>query len=210
MARRMTLSGKDHIDILHAYDLHIRSRTIFVHSVDNDAEGNESHVGSAMYSRLAKNLLLLENEPAGDGGDDSIRIVMNTIGGSCYDALGMVNRIEICPKHVTISVYGQSMSAGILVLQAGDRRKMAKDAVLMIHHAYSGGTAGHGETDILEAKQLEKLHRWQEKQLYDVMKVKNPKLTMRAVREMHRVNTYLSAQEALALGLIDEITEKKQ
>ncbi len=206
----MTLSGKEHIDILHGYDLHIRSRTIFLHSVDNDAEGNESHVGNAMYSRLSKNLLLLEHEPAGDGGDDAIRIIMNTVGGNIYDARGMINRIELCSKHVTIDVFGQAMSAGVLILQAADRRRMSKDAVLMIHHAWSGAGDGHGETEISDARELERFHRWQEQQLFDVMKLKDSKLTMRRVREMHRTNAYIYPRDALAMGLIDEILEGKQ
>ncbi len=200
MSPRKTVGKDDEISIFYEHGLHISSRTIIIGSVHVDPEHGESGVDAHMWSRLEKSLIILEQ------GEERkpISIVMNNPGGDAYHMLAMYDRIRSSQCQIVIDATGHVMSAGSIILQAADVRRMHKHATMMIHHG-TEAFAGH-------AKNLE---RWAEesKRVREIMhqiylkrlRQKDKKFGSKRLKDMMAFDRYISAEEAVALGLADEI-----
>lgn len=192
---------KESIDRFYDYDIHPETRTLYVGSVVSDGEG-ESGTDAYMSQRCIKGLHILE--AAAPSGDKPITIIMNNPGGDFYHGLGMFDSIKSCKNHVSIIVYGHAMSMGAVILQAADRRVMGANSKLMIHYGYNG-FSGHSKTFKKVAEEGEKLDSWMEQLFLERIKQKHPEFTAAKVKKLLEHDTFLTAQEALDLGLIDEI-----
>lgn len=129
-----------------------------------------------------------------------ITIKINSCGGSVYDALAVVGRIKRSSCDIVIEVYGAAMSAATLIAACGDIRRMSRYAFIM-HHSSSYSISGrHTEVtaavaqaereERLWAKWMESFTNESESYWYETGK---------------HVDSYFTAQEALELGIIDEI-----
>lgn len=133
--------------------------------------------------------------------DSAIRIEISSYGGSVYDMLGMVDRIKSSPCHVITRGFGKIMSAATFILAAGDERIMGTNSWMMIHQL-SSWYDGKGEEIRNEAKHVETLM----KQLYDLYEqLSKGKTKAKNFAKMCEKDYYLTAQEALELGLIDKV-----
>lgn len=204
MAPRKTIGKDDEITIFYEYGLHIPTRKIVVESVEVDMERGESGVDSRMWSRLEKGLSILEKWPPLSEQDNTITIVMNNPGGDLYHMFAMYDRIRASPCTIAIEASGYVMSAASIILQAADLRRMHEHATMMIHHG-SDGFTGHSKDFQSAAKENARL----EKILYDIylerIRQKNPKFSLKQLKETMKFDRYLSAGEAVRLGLVDEI-----
>ena len=63
----------------------------------------------------------------------TITIRINSPGGSVYDALAMIGRLNASSCRIVTEAYGQVMSASTLLLAAGKKRRMSKYCVFMEH-----------------------------------------------------------------------------
>lgn len=131
---------------------------------------------------------------------DYITIYINSYGGDAYDAIGIIDYIETLPFKVNAICYGKAMSAGALILiSATGERTVSKNASLMLHEILSDSSGSSSQTgvhtkhinilgsivtSILEKKSLKSKKFWKKKLLPDL---------------------YLSAADALKIGLIDKI-----
>lgn len=196
MGRKFT---KDDIDKLHDYDIHVSSRTVTIFSVHTGLDGSESGVDSSLAERVIKNLAILEsinNEP--------INIILNTPGGCWYSGMAIFDAIAKCKSHVTIKGIGQVMSMGSVIMQAGDVRQLYPYARMMIHYGYSAWE-GHSKTGEKIARECSFLDRQMEKIFLEKIKEKHPNFTLKRLQKMLDHDTYLSAREAVSLGLADSI-----
>lgn len=127
---------------------------------------------------------------------DEVTIIISTYGGEVYPALGMYDMIKHHPHKTTTIAIGPCFSAGMIILQAGQKRAMTKNAVLMTHYGESGsGSEG-------DAKQNDKLH----KQHKDMVGSK-VKVSQRVVNNWFKQETYFDADQALKVGLVDEVVD---
>ena len=98
---------------------------------------------------------------------------------------------------------GKVMSAGVLLLASGTKgkRKIGKNCRVMIH-AVMGGN--HGSLHNM-ANEMEAIEQLQD--MYCDALIKESKLTRVKLKKMleRKVNVYLSAEEAVELGIADEI-----
>lgn len=128
---------------------------------------------------------------------DRVVILLSSSGGEVYSAFGIVDLIENFPKPVDIIAVGHCMSAGMTILQAGTRRAATLNTHLLIHF----GTETHDTKDqqkhhnSLEAKMIEQF-------------VNRTGKSKRVVNKWISKESYFTAQEALAAGLIDEVLSK--
>jgi ATP-dependent protease ClpP protease subunit len=155
-------------------------------------------IDDAAFKRFDMKLTRLENE---SGREGSVRIVLNSEGGSAYDALAFFDRIKASSLLTKIYLYGTAFSAAVLVLAAGKKRLMGKNAWVMVHE----DTTDVEETQRVRAavKELEHAIRL-ENQWCEVL-AGVTKASAEKWDELHAVETYLSANQCLELGLIDEV-----
>jgi ATP-dependent Clp endopeptidase proteolytic subunit ClpP len=193
--------SKESIDRFYDYDIHPETRTLYMGSVSVQEDG-ESGTDAHMAERCIKGLHILE--ASAPNGDKPITIIMNNPGGDVYHGLAIFDAIKTCKNHVTIIVYGYAMSMGSIILQAADRRVMGSNARVMLHYG-TDGFSGHVKTLEKVAEESKKLSTWDEKLFLDKIKQKRSDYTIAKVRKLLEHDTFLTAQEALDLGLIDEI-----
>ena len=149
------------------------------------------------YLRFTKRMDQLEQV------DEDINLVLCSDGGNPMVALAFYERIKmsICP--VTVTATGLVASAAVIILAAGKYRRMTKSAWVMVHD-------GTPDEDVVKNKrvgQLEaiaKQERRMEEQWNRIL-AENTQTSIDKWDELHKNETYLSAEECLELGLIEEI-----
>jgi ATP-dependent Clp endopeptidase proteolytic subunit ClpP len=227
---------KDDVDQFMENDIYLPTRTIYMGSASTDDEGCESGVDHMMAEQMIKTLHILDNQDAESRkGNKPITIIMNNPGGEVYHGLAIYDAIRNCKNHITIKVYGHAMSMGSWILQAADYRVMTPNSRIMIHYGYDGGDA-HSKTfqkyalegdkinKLMEDVFLEKIEDnkiTQEEYLHLIGKDKEiSKLHSSSKRKMIDINreklelmlnfdTFIDAEMALKLNLIDEIERPK-
>jgi ATP-dependent Clp protease protease subunit len=135
----------------------------------------------------------------------ALTIVFNSPGGSVIDGMALFDYIRFLRDEghrVTIIALGYAASMAGILLQAGDVRVMAKGSWLLIHEvAFS--TSGK----IGEIEDMYKFGERLKKQAADIFIERSGGKLTAAVLEANwtRKDWWLSPDEALALGLIDEV-----
>lgn len=198
----MSRINKESIDRFYDYDIYPETRTIYIGSVDNDAEFGESGTDGAMAERAIKGLHILDS--GAPAGDKPITVIMNNPGGDEYHGMAIYDAIKVCKNHVTVIVYGHAMSMGSIILQAADRRVMAPNSRMMIHYG-TWGIHDHPKIVYRWAEEGKKFDKWMEDIYMEKIHQKKPDFSIGKLRDMCNFDTFLNAKEALDLGLIDEI-----
>lgn len=142
--------------------------------------------------------------------DDAIEIVFNSPGGDVIAGLALFDFIQTVRRtgiHVTTSTIGYAASMAGILLQAGDTRVMGAESWLMLHEASFGA---QGKTGDIEDR-VEWVKRVQERFL-DIFAKRcqetdaPKKLTKTKLRNnWRRKDWWISSDEALAFGLVDEV-----
>lgn len=189
---------RDDVDKLFDYDISLPHRTIYMGSSETDMENGESGVDSRMSERVIKGLLLLDQK------QEDITIIMNNPGGDWYHGMAIYDAIKACKSHVTIKVYGHAMSMGAVILQAADRRVLAPNSRVMIHYGYDG-MSGHSKTVQKWAEEFKKINREMEQVLLNKIRDKDPNFKLEELQKLLDHDTILNAEEAVKLGLADEV-----
>jgi len=130
---------------------------------------------------------------------------LSTYGGSADDMFALYDVMRIVREDVTIRTIGlgKVMSAGVLLLAAGTKgeRKIAKNCRVMMHSVV-GGNQGDLHNMLNEMEAIEGLQ-----QMFMNCLVAETKMTKSRLKKMleRKVNVYLSAEEAVELGIADII-----
>lgn len=191
----------DHLEKFHGFNVYLPTRTIYLGSEQYSQEHGESGTDGAMAERLIKNLHVVDSMEVAP-----IHILMNNIGGCLYSAFAIIDAIQSCRSHITITAMGHAMSAGSLILQAADERVMAPLAVQMIH--YGSMTVGDNSKTFQKwAKEGQRLDGWMEKYYLDRIRQVTPKFPLSRLQNMLSHDTFLSAAKSVELGLADRIVE---
>lgn len=144
-----------------------------------------------MYDTLAKGLNILS------GGDfKQISIVLNTHGGEVYQAFAIYDLLRLQSTTHTIRIVGVGtvMSAGIIIMCAGDKKVATPLTQFMIHY----GQETNDSPSLLNHNKL----------LFKTMKemIKaNVNVSAKTVSSWFTKDTYMTSADALHIGLIDEI-----
>lgn len=97
------------------------------------------NTGTTNDAQWLRDLLATSAAPA-------VRVVINSPGGSAFDGLAIYNTLRASGKRVVTECLALAASAASIVFCAGDERRMAPGALLMIHNAL---TCAAGEADDL-------------------------------------------------------------
>jgi ATP-dependent Clp endopeptidase proteolytic subunit ClpP len=142
--------------------------------------------------------LWMRNEPKCD-----IEIVFNSPGGSITAGLALWDHIQFvraAGHKVTTSTIGMAASMAGILLQAGDVRVMGKESWLLIHQASfsTGGSFGEVEDTV---KWIERI----QDRILEIFAARSKMTKAQIKRKWHRSDWWISSDEALKLGLVDEL-----
>lgn len=70
-------------------------------------------------------------------GDKRVTVYINSPGGSMFEGISIMNRLNQHKAGVTIKVLGLAGSAASVIAMAGDRREIGKTAFLFLHNCWS-------------------------------------------------------------------------
>ena len=177
-----------------SYDIYsrlLKDRIIFL--------GEE--VTDVSASVIVAQLLFLESE---DPGKD-IHMYINSPGGSVSAGLAIYDTMQYIKCDVSTICIGMAASMGAFLLSGGakGKRLALPNAEIMIHQP-SGGARGQ-ETEIrIVAENILKTRN----KLNQILAANTGKSVEEISRDTERDN-YMSAQEAVAYGLIDSVVEKR-
>ena len=129
-----------------------------------------------------------------------IDLHINSPGGLVFDGITIFNLIKQHPATVTTYIDGLAASIASVIALAGDKVVMAENALFMIHKA-SGMVYGNSDDMRGFAKKLDKVNT----SIASTYISKTGK-DEAEINEMMKVESWLSAQDALGLGFIDEIS----
>lgn len=135
-----------------------------------------------------------------DDGSEA-RIILSSDGGSAIDAISFFDRIRQSPLSINIEGYGIVASAAVLILAAGDTRKLGKNAWVMVHEDITDVEDHH---KVRDAEKILKHNRRLEDQWNTILE----SVTTTSREEwakLHMNETYLTADECLEYGLIEEL-----
>jgi ATP-dependent Clp protease protease subunit len=137
-----------------------------------------------------------------------INLVISSGGGSVTEGMAIADLIANYPEETTATGIGLVASIATVVLLSADNVKMTENAFMMIHRPWSY-TMGNADELEATAELLEKM----EAKLLDIYtasvykrKGKQKDLSNK-ITEMMAAETWLTAQEALEFGFIDEIVK---
>jgi ATP-dependent Clp protease protease subunit len=185
-----TANGERSYDI---YSRLLRDRIVML-----DTEVNE-HTASLLVAQL----LFLESE----NPDADILFYINSPGGSVTAGMAIYDTMQFIKPDVSTIVMGQACSMGSLLSTAGaaGKRLMLPHARHMIHQP-SGGARGQATDIQIQAQEILKMKQYLT-QIY-VNHNSVGKTFDDFAADMER-DFFMSAEEALAYGLVDEIITKR-
>jgi ATP-dependent Clp protease protease subunit len=137
-----------------------------------------------------------------------INLTISSGGGSVTEGMGIADLVANYPEETTATGIGLVASIATVVLLAADNVKMTENAFMMIHRPWSY-TMGNADELEATAELLDKM----ESKLLDiytaaVYKRKGYQNNLQEnITKMMAAETWLTAQEALEFGFIDEIVK---
>jgi ATP-dependent protease ClpP protease subunit len=135
-----------------------------------------------------------------DDGVSEVIAAFNSVGGDLFDGLAMHNALRRLGARCTGRIDALAASAASVAVCGAHHVVIASNAMLMIHnpYTYAGGDAEDFRrvADVLD-QTLEAI--------IAAYKAKAPNIDDAELRRMVNAETWLTANEALALGLADEI-----
>ncbi len=162
-------------------------------------------VNPTTASLVIAQLLFLESEDP----DKEISLYINSPGGSVTDGLAIVDTMNYIKCPVSTTCIGLAASFGAVLLANGTKGKRyaTPNAEILIHQPLIGGNGISGQTtDIkIHAEQMIKTRERLTKILSDA----TGQPIERVMEDTERDN-YMTAEEALKYGLIDEILTKRK
>ena len=157
----------------------------------------DDHVANIIQAQL----LFLESV---DPGKD-IQIYLNTPGGSVYAGLGIYDTMQYIKPNVATICTGMAASMGAVLLCAGEKgRRTALPHSRVLIHQPMGGVSGQASDIEITHNEIQKL----KKELYDIISLHSNKTYKQIWKDSDR-DYWMTAQEALEYGMIDEILIRK-
>ena len=162
----------------------------------------EGEVTDHMANLIVAQLLYLESEDA----KKDIFMYVNSPGGSVTAGMAILDAMNFIKPDVSTTVMGIAASMGSLLASAGAKGKrfILPNATHMIHQPL-GGARGQASDMEIQVKEIMRLKR----QLTNIYVANTGQSYKKLERDMDRDN-YLSAQDALEYGLVDEIITKRK
>ena len=177
-----------------AYDIYsrlLKERVIFLVGPINDAVANV----------VVAQMLFLESE----NPDKEIFLYINSPGGSISSGMAIYDTMQFIKPSVSTLCIGMAASMGAFLLQAGAKGKRfaLPNSTVMIHQPL-GGFQGQATDIEIHAKYILSLRE----RLYTLMSQHTGRTVEEIARDSERDN-FLTANEAVEYGLVDQVLQKR-
>ena len=186
--------------------------------IEQTSRGERSY---DIYSRLLKDRIIMLTGPVEDNMANSviaqllfldaqdntkdIYLYVNTPGGSVSAGLAIVDTMNFIKSDVQTIVMGVAASMGTVIASSGAKGKrfMLPNAEYLIHQPMGGAGSGTQQTDMaIVAEHLLRTRNTLEKILAE-----NSGKSVEQIHKDAERDYWISAQETLEYGIIDEIME---
>ena len=174
------------------YSLLLKQRIIFINSPIEDS----------MASLVVAQLLFLEAEDP----EKDISLYINSPGGVVTSGLAIMDTMNYIKCDISTICIGQAASMGAVLLAAGTKGKRIAlpNSRIMIHQPL-GGAEGQASDIKIAAQEILKTRD----QLNKILAEATGK-TLKKIEEDTDRNFFMSSEEALKYGIIDEIFRNKK
>ena len=178
-----------------SYDIYsrlLKDRIIFLSGEIDDMTAN----------LVVAQMIFLEAEDP----DKDIYMYINSPGGSVTAGMAIYDTMQYVKCDVSTICIGMAASMGAFLLTAGDKgkRKAIPNSEIMIHQPL-GGDRGQATDIEIQARQILKIKQ----KLTDIMAERTGQDLERLKADMER-DFYMSADDALAYGILDEVIPAKR
>lgn len=184
-----TAAGERQYDI---YSRLLKDRVIFITGEINDV----------VADLVVAQMLFLEAEDP----EKDICVYINSPGGSVTAGMAIYDTINYIKPDVSTICVGMAASMGAFLLAAGTKGKRfaLPNAEIMIHQPL-GGASGQAEDIKIQAEHILRTR----KNLNDILSRSTGQPLSIIERDTDRDN-YMSAKDAAAYGIIDEVIESRE
>jgi ATP-dependent Clp protease protease subunit len=157
-------------------------------------------IGEISYGRAAEvimKILYLENQKR----STEINLYVNSPGGSVDDTMAIYDTMRFVSSPISTYCIGRAQSGGALVLAAGTKGKRfaLPHAKIMLHQPW-GGVTGQAADIKIQAEEILKAKRM----INEVLSNHTGQPIEKIAAETER-DRYMTAEEGLAYGIIDEV-----
>ena len=178
-----------------AYDIYsrlLKDRIVFIGHVIDDIVANLV---------IAQILFLQMEDPNKD-----IHVYIHTPGGSVTAGLAIYDTMQFVKPDVATYCVGQAASMGAVLLMAGakGKRYALPHARILIHQPW-GGVQGQASDISIQANEILRL----KDRINDIIARHTGQLLEKVVKDSDR-DYFMSADEAKAYGLVDEVIRGKK
>lgn len=173
----------------------------------------DTEVGEHTASLIVSQLLFLESE----NPDKDISLYINSPGGLVTAGLAIYDTMQFIKCDVQTIVMGQAASMGSFLAQAGapGKRFVLPESRTMIHRVSSGTPSTRGSVHVQELEFEDARRTFEEsvrinKRLTELyVRHNTANKTYEELYQLMKFDTFLSAEQAVELGLADKIVEKR-
>ena len=157
-------------------------------------------VNDQVASTIVAQFLFLEAEDP----EKDIYFYINSPGGVVTSGMAIFDTMNYIRPHVATICIGQAASMGAFLLSSGEKGKRyaLPHARIMIHQPL-GGAQGQASDIAIQAEEILRM----KKELNSIL-AKNSGQSVKTIEKDTDRDNFLSAKEALAYGLIDEVLVK--
>ena len=178
-----------------AYDIYsrlLKDRIIFLGGAIND------QVANAVIAQL---LFLAHEDPKKE-----IQLYLNTPGGSVTAGMAIYDTMQFVKPDVSTICVGMAASMGAVLLGAGKKgRRFALPNSEILLHQVMGGVEGQATEVEITARQILKI-----KDRLNHVLAKHTGQTVQKIEKDTDRDFYMTPDEAVKYGLIDEIVKKSE
>ncbi|MBI3222795.1 MAG: ATP-dependent Clp endopeptidase proteolytic subunit ClpP [Nitrosomonadales bacterium] len=177
-----------------AYDIYsrlLKERVVFLVGEVNDHSAN----------LIVAQMLFLESE----NPDKDIHFYINSPGGSVTAGMAIYDTMQFIKPNVSTLCIGQAASMGAFLLTAGEKGKRfcLPNSRVMIHQPL-GGFRGQASDIEIHAREILYL-----KQKLNQMLARHTGQSVETIERDTDRDNFLSAEEAVKYGLVDQVLEKR-
>ena len=188
MVVEQTSRGERSYDI---YSRLLKERVIFL----------VGQVEDHMANLIVAQLLFLESE----NPDKDIHLYINSPGGSVTAGMSIYDTMQFIKPDVSTMCVGQASSMGAFLLAAGaaEKRFCLPNSRTMIHQP-SGGAQGQATDIHIQAQEILKT-----KSRLNKLLAHHTGKSVKKIAEDTERDTFMSAEESKAYGLVDQVLDKR-
>jgi ATP-dependent Clp protease, protease subunit len=160
-------------------------------------------VNETLSAAIVAQLLYLES----DSPEKAITLYINSPGGSVTAGLAIYDTMSYIRSPVSTVCVGQAASMGSLLLCGGEKGKRfcLPNSSIMVHQP-SGGYSGQASDIAIHAKEIIRVRG----KLNEIFRKHLTKVhTIDEIEKLMERDKFLSAEEALDMGIVDEILERR-